>query len=309
MGTALMRAAHTRLDRPTLIDDPWGDRLILAEEREAFQAAVGSQDLDDALRAHPSYGTVIIRTRHAEDALADAVDRGVRQYVIIGAGMDSFALRRLSFVGELKIFEIDHPATQEFKRRRFASCGVPEPARWHLVPADLNETGLDVALASSPFRSDQPAFFSWLGVSTYLTRAANLATLAAITACAAADSELVFSYVDQGVLDSADHRLQRARARVAAAGEPWLSGFDPNEIGPELRSAGLELVEDLGPEQLQARYCAGRSDGLTAGRGSHVARARVAGPARSRLRTGAALADRSAQHRNLPIRHKSVASL
>ena len=276
MGTALMRAAHTRLDDPILIDDPWGDRLIPDEEREAMLADSGAQDADAALRAHPAYGTVIMRSRYTEDALADAVGRGVGQYVVVGAGLDSFALRRPAFASELQIFEVDHPATQEFKTTRLAACEIPPPPGLHLVAADLSEIGLDVALASSPFRSDERAFFSWLGVTVYLTREANLATLTAIASCAPAGSELVFGYADQQLLDSTAGPMQEARARVAAAGEPWVSGFDPRELGSDLRGAGLELLEDLGPEELGARYCTGRTDGLTPSPSSHVAHARVA---------------------------------
>jgi methyltransferase (TIGR00027 family) len=277
MGTALMRAAHTRLDRPVLIEDPWGDRLILDEEREAMLARAGGGDADALLRAHPSYGTVIVRARYAEDLLADAVGRGVRQYVIIGAGMDSFALRRPDSPQDLEIFEVDHPSTQELKSARLELCGIPLPPGLHLVAADLREIALDDALASSPFRPDSPAFFSWLGVTSYLTREANLATLSAIASCTPPGSELVFSYLDQTLLNSdvAPERLERARAQVASLGEPWVSGFDPGELGSVLRGAGLEMVENLGPAELAARYCAGRADGLSPTRGSHLAHARV----------------------------------
>jgi methyltransferase (TIGR00027 family) len=277
LATALMRAAHTRLDRPVLIEDPWGDRLILDEEREAMRARAGGGDVDALLRAHPSYGTVIVRARYAEDLLVDAIRRGVRQYVIIGAGMDSFALRRPACAQDLEIFEVDHPSTQELKAARLELCGVPLPARLHLVAADLSETGLDEALARSSFRSDRPAFFSWLGVTSYLTRDANLATLGAVASCALAGSELVFSYLDQSLLnaDVAPEPLQRARAQVASLGEPWVSGFDPDELGSVVQGAGLEIIENLGPEELAARYCAGRSDGLSPSRGSHLAHACV----------------------------------
>jgi methyltransferase (TIGR00027 family) len=277
MGTALMRAAHTRLDRPVLIEDPWGDRLILDEEREAMLARAGGGDADALLRAHPSYGTVIVRARYAEDLLADAVRRGVRQYVIVGAGMDSFALRRPDSPQDLEIFEVDHPSTQQLKTGRLELCGAAVPQSLHLVAADLSQTGLDDALASSPFRSDSPAFFSWLGVTGYLTREANLATLGAIASCTPPGSELVFSYLNQSLLDSdtAPERLQRVRAQVASLGEPWVSGFDPDEVGSVVRGAGLELVENLGPEELAARYCAGRDDGLAPSHGAHLAHARV----------------------------------
>ncbi len=221
---------------------------------------------------------MILRARYAEDALAEAVAQGTAQYVIVGAGMDSFALRRPQFASRLEVFEVDHPATQEFKRARLAGCEIPLPAHLHLVAADLSETELDEALAGSSFRTDLPAFFSWLGVTSYLTRAANLATLAAIASCGQAGSELVFSFIDQGLLDAdaaGRDPMQRARAQVAAAGEPWISGFHPDELADDLRGAGLELLETLGPAELGARYCAGRTDGLAPSPGSHVAHARV----------------------------------
>jgi methyltransferase (TIGR00027 family) len=277
MGTALMRAAHTRMDRPVLIEDSWGDRLILDEERDAMLARAGGRDADALLRAHPSYGTVIVRARYAEDLLADAVRRGVRQYVIIGAGMDSFALRRPGSPQDLEIFEVDHPSTQALKAGRLGRCGIPMPAGLHLVAADLSETRLDEALAGSSFHGDRPAFFSWLGVTSYLTREANLATLTAIATCALAGSELAFSYLDQRLLDAdvAPGRLQRARAQVASLGEPWVSGFDPDELGSVVRGTGLEIIENLGPEELAERYCAGRTDSLSPSLGAHLAHARV----------------------------------
>jgi methyltransferase (TIGR00027 family) len=279
LGTALMRAVHTRVGRPALIDDPWGERLAFPEERDAMRARAGAENLDALLQAHPSYGTVILRARYTEDALAEAVRRGVRQYVIVGAGMDSFALRRPPFARDLEIFEVDHPSTQEQKLSRLAAGGIARPAGLHLVAADLSETRVDDALAGTPFRGDRLAFFSWLGVTSYLTREANLATLAAIGSCSLAGSELVFSYLDQRLLDSdsASGPMQQVRAQVASLGEPWVSGFHPDELDSDVRSAGLEIVENLGPPELGARYCDGRTDGLRPSPGSHLAHARVLG--------------------------------
>jgi methyltransferase (TIGR00027 family) len=295
LATSLMRAVHTRLDSPALIDDPWGDRLLLKEEREALSraaeaglapaaaervAALGSLSgrADAALRMHPAYPTIILRTRHAEDALAAAVARGARQYVIVGAGMDSFALRQPAFARELEIFEVDHPATQEFKRRRLGDRGVALPDRLHFVAADLSVEALGAVLERSSFGRGELSFFSWLGVTSYLTREANLATLREIAWCAAPGSELVFTYIDQRELetDTASEETKRIRAGLAAAGEPWVSGFSPALLPDELRTVGLILLEDLGGDDLRARYCAGRNDGLTPAPYMHIAHARVA---------------------------------
>jgi len=293
LGTAWMRAVHTRLDRPALIDDDWGDRLVTEADREMFlqvgmnflapdarEEVAALDSLDEQLavlaHAHPSYGTVIIRTRYTEDALAAAVTRGARQCVIIGAGMDSLALRRPGFALEVEMFEIDHPATQELKLRRLAECGASTPTGVHYIPADLNEQGLDVVLAQSGFESERPAFFSWLGVTPYLTREANLKTFQAIASCGAAGSEVVFNYLDQAIFDDSDEEAERLRAVFAALSEPWVSAYDPSELSEHLRGAGLELVEDLDREDLRGRYCADRDDGLAPSFGERIARAQVA---------------------------------
>jgi methyltransferase (TIGR00027 family) len=291
LGASLMRAVHTRLDRPPLIDDLWGDRLVSDADRDAILRlglgqlepaareqikALGSREemLTVLTRGHPNYGTVVIRSRYAEDALAAAVAHGVRQYVIVGAGMDSFGLRRPAFAREVVVFEVDHPATQELKLERLAECGVGAPTGAHFVAADLSLEGLGAALARSSFDPLRSAFFSWLGVTQYLTREANLRTLRAIASCAAPGGELVFSYVDQGDLDRSDSSdVQRFKATGAAVGEPWVSGFHPSELGGQLAAVGLRLFEDLGPEDLRERYCAGRGDALSPSAAIHVARA------------------------------------
>jgi methyltransferase (TIGR00027 family) len=278
IGTSLMRAAHARLDDPVLLDDRWAERLIRDDERAAVRAAHEDVELYAALRRHPSYGNVILRAHYTEDALEQAVARGVGQYVIVGAGLDSFALRRPPFAAKLVVFEVDHPATQRFKRERLEEAGEREPPDLHFVAADLGEVPLDTALQGSAFDSSRPAFYAWLGVTPYLTREANLATLAAIArAGRGGGSELVFSYLDQRVFDHGDwpERARRARDTVAAAGEPWVSGFDPAGLGELLADHGFELVQNLGPDELSARY---RDSGLTPSSNSYIARARLGEP-------------------------------
>jgi methyltransferase (TIGR00027 family) len=172
LATALMRALHTRLDSHPLIDDPWGERLITDALRSRFD--------ETRLLRSPAFPNVITRARYAEDALRTAVTRGIRQYVLIGAGFDSFCLRRPEFSKDLEIFEIDHPATQRLKISRIEECGLSLPPTVHFVAADLSKLSVAQALAQSSFDCAQLAFFSWLGVTMYLTRDANLATLRSI---------------------------------------------------------------------------------------------------------------------------------
>jgi methyltransferase (TIGR00027 family) len=274
MGTALMRAIHTRVDPAPLIDDPWGELLLSEAEREAFRAAHGGGDLDVSMQRHPSYANVILRARYTEDALAAAVARGASQYVIVGAGLDSFALRRPSWARELRIFEVDHPATQTFKLGRLAEHGRAQQAGVTFVAADLGQTPLDFALAGTGFDRDRWSFFAWLGVTPYLTREANLATLGAIARSGAPGSELVFTYFDQRMFEDDEwpERTQRVRSAVAAAGEPWVSGLHPTELADVLGGIGLRLVENLGPAALAARY---RTKELRPSAHSYIAHARI----------------------------------
>jgi methyltransferase (TIGR00027 family) len=165
-------------------------------QRAAALRAPGSI-LDDYLRTNIAFAGVVIRSRYAEDALMAAVQRGARQYVLIGGGFDSFALRRPAFFRDVEIFEIDHPATQTLKRQCIKECGISLPRSVHFVAADLASETLEAVLDGSSFRRDESGFFSWLGVTAYLTREASLAILRAVATCGARGSELVFDYVDQ----------------------------------------------------------------------------------------------------------------
>jgi len=296
--TSLMRALHTRFDRPALIQDDWGDRLATGEEKRALASwalgvdPAGADSASDGRAKMPNagspelilytawrdlgvYGGVVIRSRYTEDRVAEAVARGVRQYVLIGAGLDSFALRRPGFARDLAIYEVDHPASQEDKRRRIEASGAAIPAgAVHFVAADLAAVSLEEALRGAGFRMDEPAIFSWLGVTVYLTREANFATLRSVGRFAKG-SELVFTYLEQRMLDSDSPAMRRARAGAAALGEPWIGGFDLATLPGDLRALNLELIEDLGHEEMTARYCAGRSDALTPGRAGRICTVRV----------------------------------
>jgi methyltransferase (TIGR00027 family) len=163
------------------------------------------------------------------------------------------------------------------KRQRLEECGVRIPPNVDFVAADLTRESLASVLARCNFSRTLPAFFSWLGVTIYLSRDANLATLRGIAASSAAGTEIVFTYIDQQVLEAGRSKaLEKMRATRAALGEPWLSGFNPATLASELEVLGLRLIEDLGSLELQQRYCAGRTDGLSPGTSGHVAHARVA---------------------------------
>jgi methyltransferase (TIGR00027 family) len=216
-----------------------------------------------------------MRTRYAEDALKASVSRGVRQYVLIGAGFDSFSLRLPEFAATLKIFEIDFPATQKLKLERIGACGIALPDTVHFVAADLSQESVAAALARSPFETTELAFFSWLGVTMYLTREANLATLMSIASCSPAGSEVVFTYLDERVFQADSEAFRELQQRVTAVGEPFLSGFNPAELAANLAGCGLDLVEDLNGSEAAARYDRGGENDLGQSVFSHMTLVRV----------------------------------
>jgi methyltransferase (TIGR00027 family) len=290
LATSLMRAAHTRLDPNPLIDDSWGDRLVPEAARdlfrkaalagmdaEALKKALASPDtiVDESLRRSRAFASVITRTRYAEDAL-QAAAMGLGQYVLIGAGFDSFALRRPAFAADLQIFEIDFPATQNLKVARIKECGLTLPDSVHFIAADLSQESVAAALTRSAFRRDRLTFFSWLGVTMYLTREANLNTLRSIASCAPPGSELVFTYFDERLFQAQSASFHEMEQRVAAMGEPFLSGFNPQAIAGNLAGCGLELIEDLNGDQIAARYHRVGENSLGQSSFSHIALARVA---------------------------------
>jgi methyltransferase (TIGR00027 family) len=178
------------------------------------------------------------------------------------------------------VYEIDHPATQGLKLERLKQCGVTPTGSTHFIAADLGVEDLRMALSRSPFRSDRPAFFSWLGVTMYLTREANMASLRAMAECGVPGSELVFTYFDESVLKPKPQTngFRTLQKTVASVNEPFISGFDPAALEQELRQVGLTLVEDLNGPEIVKRYDSAGTNGLQSSPTSHIAWVRVAFP-------------------------------
>lgn len=281
LSVSLMRARHTRADPEPIISDPWGDKLVPGSVVEAIKAQLKEPNIDAWLRGSAAYANVIVRSRYTEDALHASIARGVKQYVLIGAGFDSYALRAPAAAEQLQIFEVDHPATQALKRQRLTECQLSVKDSVHFLPADLSRESLGDVLSRSTFDPSRLTFFSWLGVTMYLTREANLAALAGIARCAAPGSELVFSYIDQQLFSAAAtptaEVFDQLQQRVSSVGEPFISGFDPQSLTVDLRDVGFELEQDLDDTVLIQRYDPTGVNGLQSASVSHIARARVVG--------------------------------
>ena len=203
---------------------------------------------------------VCTRSRYAEDRLAAGA---FTQYVILGAGLDSFAWRRPDLLGSLTVFEVDHPASQAWKLERVSDLGLPLSDAQVFVPVDFEAESLQDALRTAGFNWDQPTLFSWTGVAPYLTASAITSTLRTI-AVAAAGSEVVFSYrADELVLDEVGREFVRIYAPLAASlGEPLQPGWPVIEIERLISRSGLKVVDHPARADLQERYFAGRTDGL-----------------------------------------------
>jgi len=266
------RAAHQVRDRPLVLDDPIALRVIHPEVARALREHPPKHETSLAgpyLRAF-----FVMRSRFAEDALAAAVAESVRQYVVLGAGFDTFAYRNP--FPELRVFEVDHPATQTIKRQRLAHSGIEIPSSLTFVPIDFTTTKIDDALRGAGFDAASPAFFSWLGVVPYLERPAIDATFRFI-ASLPKKTALVFDYAVPPESLSWMSRLifNEIAKRVAALGEPWKTFFEPAALLADLRRAGFTSAEDFGAEALNRRYFAGRTDKLKIGGAGRMAIAKV----------------------------------
>nr|WP_259372004.1 class I SAM-dependent methyltransferase [Caldimonas mangrovi] len=243
------RAMHQLLDTPRVFDDPVALRILGPRQRDALrrEACRGDGPLARGLRAG-----MVARSRIAEDALRDAIGRGIRQYVVLGAGLDTFAYRNPYPASALQVFEVDHPSTQAWKRRLLRDAQIPLPATLRFVPVDFETQTLAERLREGGYRSDEPAFFSWLGVTMYLRRESLLSTLGFI-ASTPGNSVVLDHVLAPSVLGPLDRlSLKLIAWRCARLGEPWLSCLEPHALQRDLESLGFRSVEQLQAEDINA---------------------------------------------------------
>ena len=283
---AMFRAAHLLWDdRPKIFEDTLALQLSGCENEAALRVQLDGIESEIAQNTDPHLaltlrrsltGTVLVRSRYLEDEVEQAVARGVSQYVILGAGLDSFAYRRSDLAKALKVFEVDHRATQGWKTSRLQEAGVELPPNLSLVPVDFEKNSLIDSLRTNGYQTGAPGIFSWLGVTMYLTSDAIFGTLQAIAALKPG-TEIIFEYnVPRELLDESGQRLHAAlTAFVAARGEPQQSFFEPADLAEQVRKLGFAEISDVGPGEVESRYFAGRSDDLRPLAFVHLMRARV----------------------------------
>ncbi len=268
LRVALRRAAHQLVDWPVVFHDPFAVRLLGAEHAEALRRTPARARWSRSLRAF-----AVARSLCAEEQLALAVALGVRQYCLLGAGLDTFAWRN-PFPG-LRVWEVDRPETQAFKVELTTRAGLPAAARCAFVSADLGDDRLPAKLREAGWQSGEPSVFAMLGVAPYLANA-SWRTVLALVGAQGGGSVLVLDYrLPRAALGEEEQRQHDSlAARVAARGEPFRSSWTADGMAAELRE--FASLEDLGSEALNRRYFAGRADGLAVlGRAVRVVSAQV----------------------------------
>ncbi|MCW7536880.1 class I SAM-dependent methyltransferase [Aquabacterium sp. A7-Y] len=272
---ATLRAQHQLLDdEPKVFVDPVSLRILGEQEAARLRRAPGRPRGKMARRIRAD---VVARSRIAEEALDEAVRRGVRQYVVLGAGLDTFAYRNPYPASQLRVFEVDHPATQAWKRQLLDQAGIEIPASLTFTPVDFESQTLAERLRAAGWRAEEPVFFSWLGVTVYLTPATVRGTLQWIAQSTARGSGIVFDHlVPPASMRPGERWASRLVAwRCAWMGEPWHSYFDAGPLMQELHDMGYAQIESLGAREINGRLFGGRVDDLRFSRMLRLMKAQV----------------------------------
>jgi len=271
---AMMRAAHQILDNPKIFEDPIALSILgtqgvseIRSEKRKFKTRLHSY-----LRA-----IVVARSRFVEDELSVAIKQGIRQFVVLGAGLDTFAYRNRHSDAGLKVFEIDYPATQEWKRSQLNAANISIPESLTFVPIDFESQSLRDRLQEVGFKADKPSFFSWLGVTMYLNKETVMSTMKYITSSTPSGSLIIFDYT---VPPSSQNFIRRfvfrlLARKMAVIGEPWQTFFDPQQLAIELKDIGFAHVKDFDPENINSRFFSDRTDKLKVGSFGHLMKAIV----------------------------------
>ena len=256
---ALWRALHVEVDPPPhVLEDLVGLKLAAPEAGWRERPDMNPQYIK-AFRA-----SIVARARFIEDLVVEQAGRGVRQYVILGAGLDTFAQRRPEVASRLAVFEVDQPGPQAWKRRRLVEAGFGVPDWLRLVPVDFEAGDAWLQkLVAAGFDTSKPAAVVSTGVSMYLTRQAIMATLRQVAAFAAGSTFVMSFLLPLEMADPEDRvGLERAAQGARASGTPFISFFRPEEMLAMAREASFKDAQHVSAAMLGERYFAGRTDGL-----------------------------------------------
>jgi methyltransferase (TIGR00027 family) len=266
-GAAVHRAVHQIVEGGFIFTDPFAVDILDENMRAELP-----EKADDPSH-QPMRLFIAARSRFSEDTLAACVARGARQVVILGAGLDTFSLRNPHAGKGVRVFEVDYPATQAWKREHLQQAGLAVPSSLTFAPVDFERQSLAQGLMAAGFRADQPAYFQWLGVVPYLSSEAIVTTLDFIAGIPG--SEVVFDYAEpfENLSPPVRAHVMAVAERTAALGEPWLSLFDPAEMSTLLQGRRFSHSEDLGRAEIADRYYGDLKQGIVTGAGPHLVRA------------------------------------
>ena len=263
---AAARAHHLRSTNHPIFADSFAYSLCGNTWQKILDSKLIFTIVDFFVLRHlrPIATEVVVRARYCEDRVVEAVNSGIDQYVILGAGLDSFAMRRTELADRVTVFELDQTVTQEDKRTKMRANNIPEPGNVRYICADLNKVDLFDALTENGFSMNKKTIFSWFGVTYYLPLDTNKSTLENIAGQSAEGSEILFDYLSDDSNISA--RWQKVKKKciefVNKRGEPWICGFEPTEIARWVESCGFAQVDNLTPAEIGDRYFAAREDQL-----------------------------------------------
>ena len=269
---AIMRALHQTLDDdPKILSDSIAPRLIDPDDNRQWLAPLLDHSFAKQWRAG-----FALRARYTEDCLAERVQHRARQYVILGAGLDSFAYRQPPWANSLRIYEVDHPITQQWKCDRLRSADIAIPSNLTFVPIDFERASIPDALQAAGFAFDSQTLCSWMGVTQYLTPEALESTFRFVLSLPP-PSEIIFSFIlpQKEISGTEAEAMMIAARRAAEVGEPWVARFRPAELAAKLRLMGFSQIVHLTPEEAGERYFHRRKDGLKPRCGEQLMRAIV----------------------------------
>jgi methyltransferase (TIGR00027 family) len=269
---AILRASHQLIDStPKILEDPIIERMLdqatrlrLRDHPEIYQAA----------RLRALRVQALVRSRFAEDRLLGAVQRGIQQFVVLGAGLDTFAYRQPAWATGLQIFELDQPASQADKRHLLQTAGVGVPANLTFLEIDFEKDSLLSVLECSHYNFAGPAFFSCLGVLMYLTPVA-ITSILCFVASTPPPGEIVFSFANRPARPGHPEQPSATQSQAARLGEPWLSTAQPDLLEGELRTLGFSDILFLTPAMILERYLRNRPDALPVPRQTSIVCAKL----------------------------------
>ncbi len=255
-AAAAVRAAHKLYEKSVIFDDPFALQLTSPEWRfVAKNQWLYSLIVKKILKVlRPAHGQVLARSRYTEDRLENAISNGTTQYLLLGAGLDSFVHRRKDLISRLKIFEVDHPETQELKKERIASLELEHPKNLHYLPIDFRTESLSEILERSSLNQKEPVFISWLGTVPYLKRDVFFEIVQSLSGLLASKSELVFDYANITISSDDQPVVEKLMKFAERRGEPLITQFDTKVLNSNLNSLGYNIIENISQAKWRVFY-------------------------------------------------------